>query len=193
MRKLIIIVLTTAFFLLIGVFYLMNEQIETIDNITIEAGDPIPDVSSFIVNPKYIGTYDSSILFIDSRVPNTYDVGFQFRRNIYESTLTIQDTTPPTGQAIDHEIWLGESIELSEFIKNSSDLTHLAMSYKTKPDFKYVGHQTVEIVLMDTSGNETILTPQLSIKKDSEAPVITGIKNIHTYIGDPISYKRGVK
>ncbi len=193
MRKLIIIVLTTVIFLLISVVYLMNERIETIDNITIEAGESIPDVSSFIVNQKYIGTYDSSILFIDSRVPNTYDVGFQFRRNFYESTLTIQDTTSPTGQAINHEIWLGESIELNDFIKNSSDLTHLTVSYKTKPDFKHVGHQTVEIVLMDTSDNETILTPQLSIKKDSEAPVITGIKDIHIYIGDPIAYKRGVK
>lgn len=193
MRKLKIIVVITMIFLLITVLYSMNRIIETNDNITIEAGELLPDVSAFIVNPKYVATYDPFVMFIDTDVPDTYTVGFQFRSNFYESTLTIVDTTPPTGQSIDHEIWLGESLELSDFITDASDVTPLTMSYKNKPDFKHVGYQAVEIVLMDSSNNETILTAQLNIKKDSEAPVITGIKDIHTYLGDPLAYKRGVK
>lgn len=47
-------------------------------------------------------------------------------------------------------------------------------------------------IVTDLSGNSSEITAVLSILKDDEAPVISGAADQSVFIGDPISYRKGV-
>ena len=61
------------------------------------------------------------------------------------------------------------------------------------PKFDEPGERDVQIRLRDNGGNETIVTSHINLKADTEAPVITGPKDISIITGQAIAYKDNVK
>lgn len=84
-------------------------------------------------------------------------------RKKYTTKLTVRDTTAPTGSGVDLTVPLGETREISDFIRDVRDVTDVAVTWIREPDFTRAGTQNLEILLRDTSGNETRLTAVLTV------------------------------
>jgi hypothetical protein len=110
----------------------------------------------------------------------------------YESAVVLQDTVAPTGSVKNLTVWLGDPVEAAQFIANVRDVTAVAVSYQSPPDFAAAGDQTVTLVLTDAGNNQTTLAATLTVIKDEEAPVIYGVKKYTLYIGQTATYKKGV-
>lgn len=113
-------------------------------------------------------------------------------KKTYPSTLQIVDTTPPIAEAVQQEVWPEEVKEASDFVANVVDVAEVSISFKQAPDYTKFGTQEVVILLEDTSGNQTEIASSITIKADTEPPVITGVEDQKIYAGDKISYKKGV-
>lgn len=173
-----------------GLYFLPNKLKKSV---TIEAGVNSIDESEFLKNKKHVGSFITDMSTINLKQPGIYEIKIKIGVRKYSSKLEIIDTIPPRGNPVNREIWLGEELEAKDFVENIIDFTDVRVSYSKKPNFNLGGQQIVEVTLEDTSGNKTRLNSQLNIKVDSEPPKIKGVKDIIVYIGDTISYKKGIK
>lgn len=73
----------------------------------------------------------------------------------------------------------------------AEDATALTFYFQNDPVL-VEGTQEVVIVAKDEGGNTTEAVASLTLKDDTEAPVMKGVANRTVYIGDGISYKAGV-
>jgi len=121
-----------------------------------------------------------------------YPVQISVDGEIYESTVEVIDTTPPQGTAEPQTAWIGDEVDPQSFITEINDITSVTVRYKEKPDFNLEGEQTVNLVLTDEGGNESVVQTTLITVKDTEPPKIYGAKKATAYIGVPFSYKKDV-
>lgn len=110
----------------------------------------------------------------------------------YDSTVQVVDTIPPAATAVNQTGWVGEAVEAAAFIQDVVDATKVTVSYEKQPDFNLSGEQAVKLVLQDEGGNKTVLDSLLTLNVDTEPPKIYGTKKATAYIGQPVSYKKGV-
>lgn len=157
-----------------------------------EVGSPLPGLSDFVVEAQ-TSSFQTDISVIDMNKIGDYEVNIL--ADGYEGTamLHVVDTTPPTGQAVNVSGYLLAPHSPEEFVTNVSDATHVSFSWQQEPDLTKEGTQDVGIVLTDEGGNETAITAQLTLKEDTEPPVITGTRDIEILTGEGISYRRGVE
>ncbi|MHB1452335.1 MAG: transglutaminase domain-containing protein [Saccharofermentanales bacterium] len=184
--------LTLVIITVIFVAYILSINSIVNKSVVIEAGTAIPDVDEFIRSDKYAGEYLSDLNGIDTAVPGSYDLQVKVRGRAYWVTLLVSDTTPPTAEPKANEIWMGDSIEASRFASDASDISTISYSFKQAPDLTKAGLQEVVILMTDASGNSTELAADLTILKDEEAPVLTGVVDRSVYIGDSIPYKKDI-
>jgi hypothetical protein len=111
---------------------------------------------------------------------------------IYESTVEVVDTIPPKGVANVQTAWVGDEVEPASFISEIDDVTQVSVKYKETPDFSFAGEQTVNLVLTDEGGNESVVQTTLITEPDTEPPKIFGAQKATAYIGTPFSYKKDV-
>jgi hypothetical protein len=64
--------------------------------------------------------------------------------------------------------------------------------FLTAPDLAYIGTQEVTIIARDGGGNEAINTALLTLKSDTEPPVIKGAVDFSVQVGDTIAYMKNV-
>lgn len=98
----------------------------------------------------------------------------------YQTKVIVQDTTPPTLELKDITIYDDEKIgDYKKFIKTVYDASgELTTTLKTEIDEKKIGSQEIVIEALDIHGNKTEMTAILTIKKDTEGPVISGVSNM---------------
>lgn len=111
---------------------------------------------------------------------------------IYDSAVVVVDTVPPVAVAENQTCWVTSRIEADSFITEIYDETDVSAQYLQEPDFNLPGDQTVTIVLTDEGGNQTTVQSILTVEEDTMPPRIYGAKKITAYIGQPVSYKKGV-
>ena len=157
--------------------------------LTLELGDALPEPSVFFLEETSEAIYETPIdLTALGKQSLTLSVG----RRTYESVLHIQDTTPPTGEVQDKEVWLGDVVSLGDFLISASDLTPVSTAFSVAPNTEIAGAQEVIIALEDTSGNITELKANLMVLSDTEAPQIHGVKDLSIFLGDNVSYRAHV-
>ena len=100
------------------------------------------------------------------------------------------DTAPPTAQAVSVMCNAPKLLEAKDFVTDIQDTSNVTVTFVNSPDWSKEGTQAVQIRLTDASGNTAIVTSSLTV--DKQAPVITGAKNLETYVGATVSYKKGV-
>lgn len=177
--------------LLIGITW--EPKLTVIPEVVVELGDPLPEANVFFVEAVENAEYQTDLSEIDTNTLKTNFVSLKVGRRTYESSIIVIDTTPPTGETKDFEIWLGEgSANLEDFLVAFDDLTDVVAAFKNAPNLEQAGEQEVVVVLTDTSGNTTELTSVLTIFEDTEPPVIEGVKNIRIYLGDNIAYRKDI-
>lgn len=109
------------------------------------------------------------------------------------SILIVVDTTPPTAEANDCTIWIGDEFDGLSLVKNISDASAVRVMFQNEPDVSVVGSQLVYFHVEDEWGNSSELYgAQLTVREDTEPPVIKGAKDQRIVIGSSVSYKKGV-
>lgn len=78
-------------------------------------------------------------------------------------TVTIKDTTPPSGDALSFDIMLGDVLAPEDFIENLYDESSYSVSFAEEPDFEKTGKQTVKTVATDIYGNTTEFSSDLAV------------------------------
>lgn len=163
----------------------------------VEAGDPIPEADVFRANPekKLEVSYSdpAAVAAIDTRVPGSYPVELLYKkRKTAPAVLMVQDTTAPTAVTRDVEAQQLEPPTPEDFLESVTDVSPVTAAFAVYPDMTDPNPQTVTLVLTDAYGNRAEVTAQLTVRIDSEPPVIDGTKDITVYEGDTVSYRSGV-
>jgi hypothetical protein len=193
----VLVVLTAAAVLLWGILAIGNrisqgaaDPSESLcrAELTLEAGQPAPSAQDFFLVPAEGATL--SISGFQVGVPGSYDVELRFQEQVYTSRLVIVDTVAPQAQAKSVCLTEAGKVQPEDFVSDIVDATKVTVTFKAEPDWSKAGEQTVVVILTDAAGNKTEISS--SLLADSEAPVITGAKNLEAYVDSTVSYKKGI-
>lgn len=162
-------------------------------SVTIEAGAAMDiAVEDFVDHDNYKAVFITDMAKLDISRPITYEIQLSVNGKIVTSKIEVIDTTPPTADITNLETWYGDELPAASFTSNRKDATAVTVSYQITPDFKLPGNQDIVLLLEDENGNRTALPAVLTVIADTEAPVISGVADKSVYIGDTISYKKGI-
>lgn len=159
--------------------------------VTLETGDPLPKASAFAFDED--AKLLTSLSSIDMSMPGDYTVSFAVDGIQYDSILHLKDTRPPEAKGITYEGFACYPLEPKDLIEGLVDTTDVTIEFVEDPHFDEPGERDVKIRLRDLGGNEQIVTSHITLKKDDEAPVFKGIKDITVLTNQSIAYKDGVQ
>lgn len=145
--------------------------------ITYEAGDEVSNnVSDYLLNKIInIDDYelDLSAVIKDNGILNTtgeYTFAVSYKGNRKTGKLIVKDTTKPTVKVNDLVVGLNEDFSASEFLMSCDDYSlPCSVSLKTgtiKDLTKEVGKKSVDLIVKDNSGNETITSASLEVRNN---------------------------
>ncbi len=161
--------------------------------VQVEAGSEVVILpENFLDHYQYDLSFVTDISALDYSRPTTHEIQIKVDDRVLTSYIEVVDTTPPEGRALDQTTWLGEAIEANSFVTEVSDLSGVQFSYQETPDFNLEGMQEVTILLTDSYGNTSELKAMLTVNKDTEPPVFSGIRDKKVYEGEGVAYKKNV-
>lgn len=147
---------------------------KTHGSITVEAGTVIVAEDYKKGEVKTIAFAEDCPAF-DTNIPGRYELKITADGFSRTCVLNVVDTTAPTGEPMPVYMSVGEVYEADAFVTNVCDVTEVEAVFTERPDFGAYGMQRVEIVLEDTSGNQTTVTSELYVLK---------VKLNETYVWD---------
>lgn len=167
-----------------------------IPEVTIELGDPF-SIKNLVLDVEEFGDRipQSEIDKVDTSLVGEYEIKAEFEGMEYTSKVKVQDTTPPELVLKDIDIYDDEKIDdYKEFIKSVSDASgDPKTTLKAEINYDIIGTQNITIEAVDINENKTEKTAILTIKKDNEGPVISGLTDKTVSKNSTIDYKSGVK
>lgn len=156
--------------------------------LTLEAGEPLPSAQDFFLVPVEDATM--SVSGFQAGVPGTYAVELTARGQSFTSKLVIVDTVAPQAQAKPVILTQPGQAAPEDFVSEIVDATQVTAAFQAEPDWAREGSQTVVVLLTDAAGNVTEISSSLLL--DTEAPVITGTKELEAYVDSTVAYKKGI-
>lgn len=186
MVPLLVLIVAAAFYF-VG-FLLFGNTVNK--EVSVEAGQGELSVSQFDSSnvASFYKVPSAEIL----NKPGSYKIKIKKYIFVYTSTLKVVDTTMPKGTAVSKVIWKGEELNPSDLVENIEDNTEVTVTFKNAPDLEKAGEQEAVLLLTDKGGNVLELSSMVTIKEDTEPPVITGAVNQRVYVGDTIAYRKNV-
>lgn len=161
-------------------------------SIQIEANNGILNAADFLKNENDKGRASLVSMPEALNKVGSFPVQIAIDGKVYESQVVIVDTVPPVGTAERKNGWLGKKLDAMSFIIGIDDITEVTAKFLKEPNFDLAGEQQVTIVLTDEGDNETVVNSMLTLEEDNIPPKIYGAKKVTLYIGQPVSYKKGV-
>ncbi|MDF2486504.1 MAG: hypothetical protein K0R46_2672 [Herbinix sp.] len=162
-------------------------------SIVVEAGSQRKvTVADFVNIDHYNITSESDIQSLDFSKPITHRIDLTVNGRTLTGYIEVVDTTAPKATVVNQQVWKGEVVEAMTFIKEIEDASTVIVTYKEEPDFTRLGDQQLTLILKDDSENTTELPVTMTVAEDTQAPVIQGASDKLAYIGDSVSYKKGV-
>ena len=161
-------------------------------SIQIEANNGILNAADFLKNENDKGRASLVSMPEALNKVGSFPVQIAIDGKVYESEVVIVDTVPPVGTAERKNGWLGKKLDAMSFIIGIDDITEVTAKFLKEPNFDLAGEQQVTIVLTDEGDNETVVNSMLTLEEDNIPPKIYGAKKVTLYIGQPVSYKKGV-
>lgn len=162
---------------------------------TIEAGTSANLQMYITGEPKFPEYVSCNLDFstVNYVLPQTIRFNIRMYGVNFPCVLEIVDTTPPTAEPVPQTMFSVDEVPpVEECVKNIYDLNETSVKWAEVPDISCGGNIIAKAVVTDSSGNETIVEVPFQVTKDSEAPVISGTKNIEAFVGDPIKYRTDV-
>lgn len=161
--------------------------------VSIEAGSIMGiHEEDFLDNNQYKITFLTDLSTLDISKPTKHEILLSVNDKTVKGYIEVIDTTKPQATVINQTIWNDETPKAEYFVKDIQDASDVIVSYKATPDYTKLGDQEVTIVLTDNSGNSSEFMTTLTVKEDTQAPTILGAMDKTVYIGDSMSYKKGV-
>lgn len=180
--------------------------VPVVGEVVAEAGTGLPDAEAFSVAADQeirYATEEEKEAYIQARgkadaadwVDETgeYTVYLVSYGGVYTSRLIMVDTTPPQVETQELQVFIGDALSAEDFILRVTDASQVTGEFVTAPDTSGEGSFTVEAAYTDAAGNTVQKQLRYTVAADTEAPVITGAKDIRVVLGDSVSYKRGVE
>lgn len=161
------------------------------EGVTMEAGGEMPDIDRFVEAGRN-AVFLTQMSEIDSHKVGDHEVLLDIDGEVYSSMLHVEDTVPPLLEVHDVESFLQVPRKAEDFVSSSEDATELVFAFRQEPDLSLAGSQEVEIVARDGGGNETVKQARLTLREDTEAPVIHGAVDLDFFLGESISYRKNV-
>ncbi len=163
-----------------------------VDTLTWEAGAAAPGISDFVIAGTG-GRIVTDLGKIDFTVPGTHAVEIELNDKRYSVQMQVSDTTPPVLVVKDVEGFTNCKRSVEEFVVETEDVTAVTVAFQTPPDVTLLGTQSVTVVATDEGGNQTLQEAELTLTADTEAPVITGVRDMLVFLGESVSYRTNVR
>lgn len=161
--------------------------------VQIEAGSLMNITTyDFVNSSKYTVEFITDLTKLDISKPTKHEIKMKVDGKEVISHIEVVDTTPPVGETSPRDTWQNQEIEAVTFISSISDVSAVKITYKDIPDYTRLGDQEVTLILEDEYGNTSEASAILTVKQDTEPPVIVGVKSQTVYEGEAVSYKKGV-
>lgn len=159
--------------------------------VVMEAGGKVPAASDFALTDLE-ASFETDLSTLDVTKTGEYPVCLKVGGEVFNSILRVEDTMPPRLEVRDLEGFCMTPREAEEFVAGVEDVTEVTVSFQQEPDWSLEGRQEVEILACDAGGNQTVETAALTLKADTEAPVISGAADQKIYLGDSVSYRKNI-
>ncbi len=163
------------------------------NRLTVEAGTKqMLSVKDFVENSKYDVVMITDLQTVNTNKLGSYPVELEVNKKHVTIAVEVVDTVAPEASVKAVKVYCGDKPKAEEFVKDIRDATPVSVSYQKKPDFTKPGKKAFQIVLKDSADNISELPVTVEVVEDKEAPVFSGITDKTVFIGDTVSYKKGV-
>lgn len=167
-----------------------------ITDVTIEAGGTF-SIEDFFQTMPQDAHFITDVSGIDTKIPAVYGLKVAFDKHFdQEVRLTIQDTTAPTGKAVSQKFFTVDPFpDVEKCVTDLYDLNGIAeVKFKDGvPDVSAGGDFMVPVEVTDPYQNSTVIEVPMHVTKDSEPPIIDGLKNnLMVRSGDDIDFRDGI-
>lgn len=106
------------------------------------------------------------------------------------------NTAPEIIGGRDLSLFIGDNPEPIDFIESFSDDTDAVLSFDGELDTTTAtmegNKRTIVVVATDEYGNNTSISCRYTVEEDIEPPLILGVSNLTTVIGEPFAFRRGI-
>lgn len=164
---------------------------QVVEELYVEAGSGMPKLSDFVIQGEN-AEFKTRMNLINYDRPAERTVEISVDGLTYKSHMHIVDTTPPAVRLHNISSYTTIPRKPEDFVVSIDDVTEVKASFVKDPDLLYVGEQEVQIRFVDEGKNEVVETARLTLQEDTEAPVITGAKDLNVIIGNTVSYKKNI-
>ncbi len=163
------------------------------NKLTVEAGTQKKlSIKDFADDDRYTAVMITDLQTINTKKIGSYPVELEINGKRVDGKVEVVDTVAPKASVKDNKVFCGDTPQPEDFVMNMTDATPVKVSYLKKPDFTKPGLESFHIVLKDGAGNRTELPVTVEVVEDKEAPVFSGVSDKTVFIGDTVSYKKGV-
>ena len=165
-----------------------------VNEFTLELGKKLQKKDIILDERFYDYLSDSEINRINKAGVGEYKIEVKKDENVFSCKIKIQDTTPPVIKLKSVTITEGQKISGKEaFIKSVTDASKIkSIEMKTNIDLNKIGTQTIVIEAIDAVGNKATAETKLTINKDKNPPVFSGLSDIKIDKNTTIDYNKGV-
>lgn len=176
-----------------------NECTLTIDwlnyNITLELGKTLTKEDILMRPEEDAGLVSKTELERINKSPvGEYTMTLTNNEKEYVINIKVQDTIAPELELKDVTIYDDEKVDKSKFIASAKDASgEVETTLLTEIDYKKIGTQVIKIEAKDQYENKIEKEANLTIKKDTEGPVFSGLKEMTVAKNSSVNYKSGVK
>lgn len=165
------------------------------------------EINSF--NSTFDVNYLSSIAVASHEVSDSiYDGSIASHIGYFKNYLTIDgitflnfihvyDTSAPQIVAgEDLSLFIGDNPAPADFITSYSDATDTVLTFDGELDTTSStpdgSKRTITVIATDEYGNNTSISCRYTVEEDIEPPLILGVSNLTTVIGEPFAFRRGI-
>lgn len=181
------------------IFYNMKSDL-VYSEVYVEAGTSSCDVSEFLKSEEPSAHFTKDSTF-DPRVPGDYELGIEWKMPVFgkhtsKTTLHVQDTTSPK------VVLNTDSFEMyttapaptaADLVDSIDDVSNCTIDFAEAYDFSKESEFDINIVVTDTSGNQSTSTIPCKVVEDITPPEITGVEPLQIAQGDAVSYKKNIE
>lgn len=134
-----------------------------------------------------LGRPDAEPEDFTANVPGTYALRVRIDGEDQLAMVTLVDTTAPALSLREGTFYTRHDLAAADLVQ-AEDVSEVSLSFVDAPDQDSDQPQTFTVRAVDALGNEAAATFSLTLKVDAKAPVLYGVVDRHSYVGEPIAY-----
>lgn len=160
-------------------------------SMVVEAGSDLLKASDFSIKGNDY-TVETDLEKISTNHVGDNNVSITYNGDTYTCVVSIADTVAPTASFTSVSGYLGVPYKAEDFVSSYNDATNINFSFDKELDYQSTDKQTVTVTLTDEGGNTVSKEVTMTLKEDTEPPVLEGVHDIIVMQGNSVSYKDGV-